>query len=100
MIEVLDLGKAEKLLNRLDPSLPYIKAEIRYAVVAEGAMTLSDIMDRRTRIGIESDDHGLGTIDEVASIAGKTLGWSAARRRKEIEEFKEHVAAERIALPR
>ena len=100
MIEVLDLAKAEKLLDRLDQSLPYIKAEIRYAVTAEGAMTLSDIMDRRTRIGIESDDHGLGIIDEVASIAGKALGWSAARRRKEIEEFKEHVAAERIALPR
>ena len=100
MIEVLDLGKAEKLLGQLDPTLPYIKAEIRYATIAEGAMTLSDIMDRRTRIGIESDDHGLAVIEEVALIAGKSLGWSAARRRKEIEEFKEHVAAERIALPR
>jgi glycerol-3-phosphate dehydrogenase len=100
MIEVLDLGKAEKLLGQLDPTLPYLKAEIRYATIAEGAMTLSDIMDRRTRIGIESDDHGLAVIEEVALIAGKSLGWSAARRRKEIEEFKEHVAAERIALPR
>ena len=100
MIEVLDLGRAEKLLDRIDPALPYIKAEIKYAVTAEGAMTLSDIIDRRTRIGFESDDHGVGIIDEVAKIAAKELGWSAAKKRKEIEAFQEHVAAERIALPR
>jgi glycerol-3-phosphate dehydrogenase len=100
MIEVLDLGKSEKLLDRIDPSLPYIKAEIKYAVTAEGALTLSDIIDRRTRIGIESEDHGIAIIDEVASIAAKTLGWSPARKKKEIEEFKAHVANERIALPR
>jgi glycerol-3-phosphate dehydrogenase len=62
-------------------------------------MSLADIIDRRTRIGFESDDHGLSIIDEVATIAAKVLGWSAARKRKEIEEFKLHVAAERIALP-
>ena len=100
MIEVLDLGKEEKLLDRIDPSLPYIKAEIKYAVTSEGAMTLSDIIDRRTRIGFESDDHGLGIIDEVAKIAAKELGWSVAKKRKEIEAFQEHVATERIALPR
>jgi glycerol-3-phosphate dehydrogenase len=100
MMEVLDLGKREKLLDQIDPMLPYLKAEISYAVTFEGAMSLSDIIDRRTRIGFESDDHGLGVIDEVASLAGKSLGWSAARRRKEVEAFKEHVAVERISLPR
>ena len=99
MIEVLDLGKREKQLGLIDPALAYIKAEITYAVTSEGAMDLADIIDRRTRIGIESDDHGLSIIEEVASIAGKVLGWSAARRKKEIEAFKLHVAAERIALP-
>lgn len=100
MIEVLDLGKSERLLDRIDPVLPYIKAEIKYAVTAEGALTLSDIIDRRTRIGIESEDHGIAIIDEVAALAAKTLGWSPARKKKEIEEFKAHVANERIALPR
>lgn len=99
MIEVLDLGKELKQLDPIDPSLPYIKAEISYAVRSEGAMSLADIIDRRTRIGFESDDHGLSIIDDVATIAGKVLGWSAARKRQEIEEFKVHVAAERIALP-
>ncbi|MGA0866439.1 MAG: glycerol-3-phosphate dehydrogenase [Candidatus Nanopelagicaceae bacterium] len=99
MIEVLDLGKELKQLDLIDPSLPYLRAEISYAVRSEGAMNLADIIDRRTRIGFESDDHGLSIIEEVATIAAKALGWSAARKRKEIEEFKEHVAAERIALP-
>jgi glycerol-3-phosphate dehydrogenase len=99
MIEVLDLGKELKQLDLIDPSLPYLRAEISYAVRSEGAMNLADIIDRRTRIGFESDDHGLSIIEEVATIAAKVLGWSAARKRKEIEEFKEHVAAERIALP-
>jgi glycerol-3-phosphate dehydrogenase len=99
MIEVLDLGRELKQLDLIDPSLPYLRAEISYAVRSEGAMNLADIIDRRTRIGFESDDHGLSIIEEVATIAAKVLGWSAARKRKEIEEFKEHVAAERIALP-
>lgn len=99
MIEVLDLGKELKQLDLIDPSLPYLRAEISYAVRSEGAMNLADIIDRRTRIGFESDDHGLSIIEEVATIAAKVLGWSAARKRKEIEEFKVHVAAERIALP-
>lgn len=100
MIEILDLGKQEKLMDLLHPELPYIKAEIKYAVEAEGAMNLVDIIDRRTRIGFESDDHGLSIIDSVATIAAKSLGWSAARKKKEIEAFKEHVEAERVALPR
>lgn len=100
MIEILDLAKQEKLMDLLHPELPYIKAEIKYAVEAEGAMNLVDIIDRRTRIGFESDDHGLSIIDSVATIAAKSLGWSAARKKKEIEAFKEHVEAERVALPR
>lgn len=100
MIEVLDMGKREKLMDLLHPDLPYIKAEIKYAVESEGAMTLVDIIDRRTRIGFESDDNGLSIIDTVAAIAGKSLGWSAARKKKEIDAFKEHVEAERVALPR
>lgn len=100
MIEILDLAKQEKLMDLLHPELPYIKAEIKYAVEAEGAMNLVDIIDRRTRIGFESDDHGLSIIDSVATIAAKSLGWNAARKKKEIEAFKEHVEAERVALPR
>lgn len=100
MIEVLDIAKREKLIDLLHPDLPYIKAEIKYAVDAEGAMTLVDIIDRRTRIGFESDDNGLSIIDTVAAIAAKSLGWSAAQKKKEIEAFKEHVEAERVALPR
>ncbi len=100
MIEILDLAKQEKLMDLLHPELPYIRAEIKYAVEAEGAMSLVDIIDRRTRIGFESDDHGLSIIDSIATIAAKSLGWSAARKKKEIEAFKEHVEAERVALPR
>lgn len=100
MIEVLDIAKREKLIDLLHPDLPYIKAEIKYAVDAEGAMTLVDIIDRRTRIGFESDDNGLSIIDTVAAIAAKSLGWSAAQKKKEIKAFKEHVEAERVALPR
>ncbi|MGA1669711.1 MAG: glycerol-3-phosphate dehydrogenase, partial [Candidatus Nanopelagicaceae bacterium] len=81
MIEVLDLGKELKQLDLIDPSLPYLRAEISYAVRSEGAMNLADIIDRRTRIGFESDDHGLSIIEEVATIAAKALGWSAARKR-------------------
>lgn len=40
------------LLDALAPGVPVIGAEVRWAVEHEGALTVADVLDRRTRIGL------------------------------------------------
>ena len=90
--------KKPELKSKLNPNLEYLKVEAVYAVEFEGARNLIDIIDRRTRISFESDDHGLGVAKDIAEILAKYLGWSGTEKKKQIEEFKNHVNAERAAL--
>jgi len=90
--------KRPELKNRLDPKLEYLKIEALYAVEYEGARTLMDIIDRRTRIGFQSEDHGVSIAKELAEILAKPLRWNAAEKKRQMEAFKAHVKAERSAL--
>jgi glycerol-3-phosphate dehydrogenase len=45
-----------------------IRAEFEYAVTHEGALTVDDIVDRRTRIGLVDSDR-----DTVLTVAGELL---------------------------
>ena len=99
IVTLLELtGKNPELKSKMNPNLEYLKVEAVYAVEFEGARNLIDIIDRRTRISFESDDHGLGVAKDIAEILAKHLGWSGTEKKKQIEEFKNHVKAERAAL--
>lgn len=99
IVTLLELTrKRPELKSKLNPKLEYLKVEAVYAVEFEGARNLIDIIDRRTRISFESDDHGLGVAKDVAEILAKHLGWSGTEKKKRIEEFKTHVKVERAAL--
>lgn len=74
----------KEYLVKLSPDLNYLKAEIWYAATYEGALSVTDIMSRRTRINFESDDQGRSLIDEVARIIAGPLGWG----KSEIEQSK------------
>ncbi|MGB3895643.1 MAG: glycerol-3-phosphate dehydrogenase C-terminal domain-containing protein, partial [Mycolicibacter sinensis] len=45
-----------------------IRAEFEYAVSHEGALTVEDILDRRTRIGLVAEDR-----DRVVEVAREFL---------------------------
>ncbi|MEY3383150.1 MAG: hypothetical protein RLZZ17_888, partial [Actinomycetota bacterium] len=99
IVTLLELTRKKlELKSKLNPNLEYLKVEAVYAVEFEGARNLIDIIDRRTRISFESDDHGLGVAKDIAEILAKHLGWSGTEKKKQIEEFKTHVKAERAAL--
>ena len=99
IVTLLELTrKKPELKSKMNPNLEYLKVEAVYAVEFEGARNLIDIIDRRTRISFESDDHGLGVAKDIAEILAKHLGWSGTEKKKQIEEFKNHVNAERAAL--
>jgi glycerol-3-phosphate dehydrogenase len=100
--EVLDLVRADAALARpLAEGHPYLRAEVAYAVLYEGALHVEDVLMRRTRLFIESADAGAGVAAEVAAIMGRLLGWSRRRRAAETRRYLALIEAEQtvIALP-
>ena len=82
-------------LTRDDPSLaepliadlPYSRAEAAYAVSEEMAMTIADVLVRRTHVAFESRDHGRSIAPLAAEIAGERLGWDTAARDRAVAAY-------------
>lgn len=75
IVEVDDALARSRRIDAAEPvadGIPVSRAEIEYAVRAEGALTPDDVLDRRTRIGLVAADRERCT-DVVASIVGETL---------------------------
>ena len=97
--EILALIADEpSLAERLIPDLPYIKAEILHAATHEGALSVEDVLLRRTRISFEAADSGAGAAKEVAKIIGDQLGWGAKERNASVSAFLDVIAQEEAAL--
>lgn len=74
------------------PELPYTMAELRYAVEHEMALTLSDLLMRRTRIAFELSDHGVRVAPQVADAVAASARWSEYAKRAQIEAYIGEVA--------
>jgi glycerol-3-phosphate dehydrogenase len=86
--EILEIIEENpKLAKRLAKNLPYIKAEIYYAASHEGALSVDDVISRRTRLAFEAENHGVELADEIATIIAPVLGWSAAEKKASIKEY-------------
>src|SRR5260221_1026987 len=83
---VLDLiDEEESLRERLVPDLPYLYAEVVYACRAEMAMTLEDVLARRTRIILEDGAPGVGVAPKVAALMARELDWSVYQTKGQSE---------------
>ena len=90
--KVLNMVKEKPILGqRIVNDLPYIWAELHYAVEHEMAMTLSDFFFRRTRIGYEDWNQGIAVSRRVAEAMGKHLGWSSQDVKEQIRAYKSEV---------
>jgi glycerol-3-phosphate dehydrogenase len=76
---------------RIVPGLPYIRAEVPYAIQNEMAITLSDWMIRRTHIMHEDEEQGLGCASDVAAMMAPYLGWNPAEVERQVQEYREQV---------
>lgn len=78
----------------------YLTAELHYAARSEGALHphLADVMERRTRIFIETPDRGLGAAPFVAEVLAEELGWDYDRRAVEVARYRLEREADRRAL--
>lgn len=83
-----ELDKQPGLIERISENSPSILAEIDYAIKHEKALTLTDIMFRRTQIQL-SEHQGLDCVETVTRRMGYILGWSANKEKEEIESYKQ-----------
>ena len=72
--------------------LPYTGAELAYAVDAELALTITDLLVRRTKVAFETRDHGRASAAIAARIAGARLGWDDAAREAAIACYEKDTA--------
>jgi glycerol-3-phosphate dehydrogenase len=89
-LAIRDLVRDEPALGaRLHPALPYVGAEAVWAVRAEMARTLEDLLARRLRALFLDARAAAEMAPAVARLAARELHWDAARERREVEEFRE-----------
>lgn len=94
--EVLALIAERPELGRpLPGATGYLAAEIHYAASHEGARHLDDILVRRTRIFMETPDHGIGASETAADIAAEVLGWDESTRAAEVAAYRAEREADR-----
>ena len=92
--------RAPALLERVrrDPSLgericlrnPDIVAQVEEAVQSEWAVTLVDLLLRRTGVGT-SPCRGLDCVERAAQFMGRAAGWDETRRALEVRRYRECI---------
>jgi len=98
--EVLEIAASSgELAQPIVGDLTDLLAEAVYAARREQALSLGDVLLRRTRLGLLSGRELLtgGALERVAAAAGGELGWDAGRQAQETEAFRVEAAAEGIA---
>ncbi len=99
-------GNALKLAEIIERSpsaaLPYgdaavTEAEVRYAVGEEMALNVTDFFTRRASLFYWQKDGGLAMASKVAGAMADLLGWDAQACSRQIQNYKNWVAANRCA---
>ncbi|MGH8993327.1 MAG: FAD-dependent oxidoreductase, partial [Acidimicrobiia bacterium] len=75
------------LAEPLVPGLPYLAAEAIYAVRYEMALTLEDVLSRRTRALLLDAAATVAAAPAVAELMAGELGWSAEETAAQVEAF-------------
>jgi glycerol-3-phosphate dehydrogenase len=76
-----------KLGEKLHPALPYIDAEVVWAVRHEMARTIEDVLARRTRALFLNAKAALEVVGHIADLMASESGWTAGERAKRMAEF-------------
>lgn len=71
---VLAMARCDRPADRIAPGLDVTRAEIEFAVRAEGALDVDDVLDRRTRIGLVAADR-----DRAHDAVAELVAEAAAR---------------------
>jgi glycerol-3-phosphate dehydrogenase len=72
-----------------------LRAEVTHAIEEEMALTLADVLERRTRTLLFDPHQGLEGVEEVAGIMAGALGWDGARTARELDHYRGLAARSR-----
>ncbi len=81
----------------LVPGLPYLRAQAVHAVRHEYALTLEDVLSRRTRALLLDAEPTAAAAPDVAALIAPELGWDDEETRRQVESFVALAAAEQEA---
>jgi glycerol-3-phosphate dehydrogenase len=96
--EVVALGTTDpRLREPLVPGLPYTKAEAVYAARSEMAVTLDDVLSRRTRARLFDRPATVAAAADVARLIALDMGWDDAEIDRQVAEFRKLCASEQAA---
>jgi glycerol-3-phosphate dehydrogenase len=95
---VLDLCiERPELARPLHRSLPYLEAEVVWAARCEMALTVTDVLARRTRALILDRAASLDAAPRVAELLGGELGLDPSTRSEQLADFVRSVESELAA---
>jgi glycerol-3-phosphate dehydrogenase len=81
------LDQSPELREPFDPASGALGAEVVFAVREESALTLTDILMRRTMVGL-GPAMAVGADRAAAGVAQRHLGWDAARAEREVADYR------------
>jgi glycerol-3-phosphate dehydrogenase len=79
------------------PGLPYTRAEAVYAAQSEMAVTLDDVLSRRTRARLFDRPATAAAAEGVARLIAADMGWDDAEIDRQVTQFRNSCAHEQIA---
>lgn len=94
---VLDLARREPDLGApIVDERPDLVAEAVMAIEREQAVTISDVLLRRTRLGLTAavDLDSRDAVSQLATVMAGRLGWSAAERERQVDRWLQTVRSE------
>lgn len=83
--------------QELVPGLPYLRCEAIYAVTHEMAVTVDDVLTRRTRARLLDRRACVAAVRDVATLIGPHLGWDDTTRDASVAQFIDECAREDAA---
>jgi glycerol-3-phosphate dehydrogenase len=93
---VAELPGSQTLLH---PDLPYVEAQVRFAVRQEMARNLEDVLARRTRALILNAKASVEAAPRVAEILGEELGRDEAWMEREVRSYLELASGYALSAP-
>ena len=101
--EVLRLAaERPELAAPIQPGMPDLLAEAAYAARREQALTVGDVLLRRTRLALTAARDvcaaDAAAPRRVADVLAAELGWDAGRSAREVDAFRAEAAAEGVVI--
>ena len=90
-----DHGETDVVID----GLPYIRAELRWAIDQEMALTVDDVLRRRVRVALRHAAAGGPLAKDVGALLAERLGWDQAQARASVQDYRRKVTEERGVVP-